>query len=305
MPVSRRRPSGLYAGRGRLTPTPPFDFARSLAFIERFGPTEGEQIVDGGALTKALRVEGQTVTFRVRQTGSVEEPRLAFTLRSDRPLGRSVRASARHLLTRYLSVDDDLRPFYDLAHADPKSAPRTEQLHGLHHVRFLTPFECACWAVLAQRVPMRTARSMKDALVERYGDSLEVDGRVYSAFPEPADMARARERDLESAIGNQRKARYVGAVRRAFSDVDQGWLETAPFEEVEEWLRDVDGIGQWSATFVMFRGLGRAGAMDMTEPTLKAARRVYGARYSDDRLRRIAEGYGRWAGYWALYLRAA
>src|SRR2546423_969161 len=200
MPVSRRRPSGLYAGRGRLTPTPPFDFARSLAFIERFGPTEGEQIVDGGALTKALRVEGQTVTFRVRQTGSVQEPRLAFTLRSDRPLGRSVRASARHLLTRYLSVDDDLRPFYDLAHADPKFAPRTEQLHGLRHV---------------------------------------------------------------------------------------------------------DGIGQWSATFVMFRGLGRAGAMDMTEPTLKAARRVYGARYSDDRLRRIAEGYGRWAGYWALYLRAA
>jgi DNA-3-methyladenine glycosylase II len=305
MPVSRRRPSGLYAARGRLTPAPPFDFDRSLSFIERFSPTEGEQTIEDGVLTKAVRADGQTVTFRVRQTGSVEEPRLAFTLRSHRPMSRGVRGSVRHLLARYLSVDDDLRPFYDLAHADPKFAPRTEQLHGLHHVRFLTPFECACWAVLAQRSSMRAARRMKDALVERYGGELEVDGHVHAAFPDPADLARAKGRDLAETIGNERKAGFVASVRRAFSGVDQKWLETAPFEDVEEWLRDIDGIGEWSAAFVMFRGLGRAGAMAMNEPTLKAARQVYGSRYSDDGLRRIAEGYGRWAGYWALYLRAA
>jgi DNA-3-methyladenine glycosylase II len=303
--VARRRRAGPSEARGRLTPRPPFDFGRSLAFVERFRPTDGEQVVEDGSLTKAVRVDGQTVTFRVWSTGSVEEPRLPFTLRSDRSLGRAVRASVRHVLSRYLSVDDDLRPFYELARADPTFAPRTEQLHGLHHVRFLTPFECACWSVLAQRVPMGTARRMKDALVDGYGSALEVDRRVYPAFPEPADMAGVPEADLATAIRNQRKARYVDAVSHAFSEVDRGWLESAPFEEVEAWLRGIHGIGEWSATFVMFRGLGRAGALPMTEPTLQAARRVYGARYSDDRLRRIAEGYGRWAGYWSLYLRAA
>jgi DNA-3-methyladenine glycosylase II len=304
MPVSRRRASGLYAARGRLSPTPPFDFDRSLAFIERFTPTEGEQTVEEGVLTKPLRINGQTVTFRIRSTGTVEEPRLAFTLRSDRPIGRAVRTETRDVIARYLSVEDDLRPFYDLAHADPKFAPRTEALHGLHHVRFLTAFESACWSILAQRTPMAVARRMKTAVAERYGGSLEVDDREYRAFPEPADLARVKERQLAETVGNERKARYLGSVRRAFGDVDQEWLDEAPFEDVEEWLRSIDGIGEWSATFIMFRGLGRAGAMEMSEALLDAARHVYGKRCSDERLREIGRGYGRWAGYWALYLRA-
>src|SRR5438105_3474516 len=209
MPLARRRPSGLYAARGRLTPAPPFDFDRSLEFIDRFGPTQGEQTTDDGVLTKALRASGQTVTFRVRSTGTVEEPRLSYTLRSDRPLGRAVKAEARHRIARYLSADDDLRLFYDLAHADPKFAPRTEELHGLHHVRFLTPFESACWSVLVQRTPMPMARRMKGALAGRYGGSLEVDDVEYRAFPEPADMARVKDRDLARILGIERKASYA------------------------------------------------------------------------------------------------
>jgi DNA-3-methyladenine glycosylase II len=304
MPVSRRRPSGLYAARGRLSPTPPFDFDRSLAFIEGFTPAEGEQTVEDGALTKALRIRGQTLTFRIRSAGTVEEPKLAFTLRSDRPMGRVLRAASRGVIARYLSVEDDLRPFYDLAHADPKFAPRTEELYGLHHVRFLTPFECACWSILAQRTPLRGARRMKEAIAERYGGTLEVDGREYRAFPEPADLARVKEPQLAETIGNERKARYLASARRAFADVDRQWLDDSSFEEVEEWLRSIDGIGEWSATFVMFRGLGRAGGMQMSDPMVDAARRMYGRRYSDEQLREIGRGYGRWAGYWALYLRA-
>jgi len=305
MPVPRRRPSGLYAARGRLTPTPPFDFERSLGFIDRFAPAQGEQDIGDGVLTKPLRIEGQTMTFRVRSTGTVEEPRLAFTLRSDRAIGRGVRTEARRRIARYLSVEDDLRPFYELAHADRRFEPCIKKHHGLHHVRFLTPFESACWAVLAQRTPMKVARAMKDALTERYGGTIEVDDREYRAFPEATDLSRAKDSELAKTIGNERKAGYLGAVRHAFVDVDEGWLETAPFEEVEEWLKGIDGIGRWSSTFVMFRGFGRAGAMEMTEPMLEAARPVYGKRYSDERLREIGRGYGRWAGYWALYLRAS
>jgi DNA-3-methyladenine glycosylase II len=304
MPVSRRRPSGLYAARGRLSPAPPFNFDRSLAFIEGFSPSEGEQTVEDGVLTKGIRIEGQTLTFRIRSTGTVEEPRLAFTLRSDRPMGRAVRTSARGAIGQYLSIEDDLRPFYDLAHADPKFAPRTEELYGLHHVRFLTPFECACWSILAQRAPLGGARRMKEAIAERYGGSLEAEGRTYRAFPEPADLARVKKRQLAETTGNERKARYLASAGRAFADVDRQWLDDASFEEVEEWLRSIDGIGEWSSTFVLFRGLGRAGALQMSDPMVEAARRVYGTRYSDERLREIGRGYGRWAGYWALYLRA-
>jgi DNA-3-methyladenine glycosylase II len=301
--LRRRDPSGLCVVRGRFRPTPPFDFERSLAFIEGFTPAEGDQAIDDGVLTKALRKGGTTMVFRVRATGTVEEPRLACTLLSADPLPRPIRSAALNRIGSYLSVSDDLQPFYDLAHADPRLASRIDALYGLHQVRFLTPFESACWSVLAQRTPQPAARKAKRALVEAYGDRIEVDDVPHAAFPEPSDLESATEDDLREITRSGKRSRYLRAVIEAFADVDESWLEEGALEEVEAWLRSIDGIGEWSASFVLFRGLGRVSKMPVTEPLLEAARAVYGKGYPDERLRRITEGYGAWAGYWALYLR--
>lgn len=34
-------------------------------------------------------------------------------------------------------------------------------------------------------------------------------------------------------------------------------LRTAPYTEVEAWLCSINGVGAWSAAFVLLRGLGR------------------------------------------------
>ncbi len=54
----------------------------------------------------------------------------------------------------YLSLQDDLRPFYAIADADPDFAPVARGLYGFQQVKFLTPFEHLCWAILTQRTPM-------------------------------------------------------------------------------------------------------------------------------------------------------
>jgi DNA-3-methyladenine glycosylase II len=247
-----------------------------VAFIDAFTPAQGEQIIEDGVLTKALRQDGTTMVFRIHATGTVEEPRLAYTLLSANPLSRAIRSAARD---------------------------RIDALYGLHQVRFLTPFEGACWSVLAQRTPQAAARKAKGALVEAYGDRIEVDDVPHAAFPEPSDLESASEDDLREITRNGKRARYLRAVIEGFADVDESWLAGGDLEEVEKWLRTIDGIGEWSASFVMFRGLGRVSRMPLTEPILEAARAAYGKRYSDERLRQIAEGYGAWSGYWALYLR--
>ena len=303
--LRRRDPSGLVLGRGRLRPTPPFDFERSLAFIGGFSPAEGEQTTDDGVLTGALRQDGHTVCFRVRSTGTVDQPRLAFTLLSKEQLPRTTRAAVRERIGCYLSVTDDLRPFYDLAHADPRLRSRIEALEGLHQVRFPSPFECACWSVLSRRTSHSQALATKRALTEEFGDEIDVDGRTYPAFPEATDMIRARETRLRKVVRNAGRARYLRALTEAFADVDESWLRDGDVEDVSSWLRSIDGIGEWSASFILFRGLGRGHSMPMTEPLLQAARAVYGERRSEEQIQRIADGYGSWAGYWALYLRAS
>lgn len=297
----------LFEENGVLPAVPPFDFAQSLAFVEMFGPARNEQRLDQSTLTKAIWAGGQPVVFRVAASGTEAKPELCFTLFSAARLDPQARAEALARLSSYLSLTDDLAPFYVIARADGPFQPILEAHFGLHHVKFMTPFENACWAILSQRRPMSVSRKAKQALIERFGSSLEVDGECYWAFPEPAQMAAAPLDALASAAGNERRAQYLQHVTHAFLTVDADWLATAPYGEVESWLRGIKGIGAWSALFILFRSLGRIEHLPFEMRQFsEAVSRVYGngRALSAAECAAIASRYGPWQGYWSVYLRA-
>ena len=298
----------LYSTTGHLTPTPPFDFARSIEFLGVFQPTAGEQSLAERALAKAVRIDGQTIVFRVTSSGEVEAPRVNYTLFSDHPIAADTARAAADRVAFFLSLEDDLRPFYALGRDDPAFAPIVDRLYGYHQVKFLTPFENACWAILSQRNTMPIARRLKQALAERFGAHLEVDGVRYEAFPEATRLAEADPADLLAILPTLRRDEYLAAVARAFSVADEAWLRSAPYAEVAAWLRAIDGIGPWSASFVLLRGLGRTEQLPVGEKRLAAAAgKLYngGPPLSDAALGRLAERYGPWQGYWAHYVRVA
>jgi DNA-3-methyladenine glycosylase II len=298
----------MYQKTGTLTPTPPFDFNKSLQFLRIFGPTKTEQTVSTHSLTKAISIDGQTVVFQLTSVGTTEKPGLEYTLFSKDSITEATENTVTERMAFFLSLKDDLQPFYRIGRDDPDFAPIIEHLYGYHQVKFLTPFENACWAVLTQRNPMKIAQKTKQALVEKYGSGLEVYGAVYWAFPEPMQIVVADESELLNVIRNDRRTEYLLAIARAFSEVNEEFLKTAPDEEVEAWLHNIKGIGEWSANFIMVRGLGRMEHVPLTETRLiEAASKVYGhgEDLNRDDLKRVAETYGSWQGYWAHYIRVA
>ncbi len=298
----------LHTATGTLSPRAPFDFAKTLAFMRQFSPMDGEQTIAGGALTKAQMVGGRAVACRLRATGSIEQPELAYMLYATRALDGSEREAALDRVRFFLSLGDDLAPFYATARVDPAFAPVMERFYGLHQPKFLTPFEIACWAVLAQRTPMPVARRLKDRLTERYGASVDVDGVTYRAFPDVAQLAAATSAELAEVLHHERKADYLAAVVRFFAETEEGWLRSAPYDAVAARLRGVRGIGEWSATFILVRGLGRMERVPVAEPALaQAAARLYneGQPLTPDALRRMLDRYGATQGYWAFYTRIA
>jgi DNA-3-methyladenine glycosylase II len=298
----------MYQETGSLTPTPPFDFDKSLQFLGIFEPTKNEQRVSSRSLTKAICIDGQTVVFQLDSSGTTEDPKLEYTLFSAQPITEATKDTVVERVNFFLSLDDDLEPFYRIGREDSDFAPIIEHLYGYHQVKFLTPFENACWAVLTQRNPMSIAQKTKQALTERFGSSLELNGTIYWAFPEPIQIAVADERELLALVRNERRTEYLSAVARAFSEADEEFLKTAPDEEVEAWLRNIKGLGEWSVTFIMVRGLGRMERVPLTEKRLvEAASKVYGMgeELSRETLQKLADRYGPWQGYWAHYLRVA
>src|SRR6266487_4070057 len=296
----------MYTKVGTLFPTPPFDFDKSLNFLGVFMPTKQDQTISSHSLTKAISIDGQTVVFQLTSIGTTENPQLEYTLFSVEPISKVMENAVIERMTFFLSLKDDLQAFYRIGRDDPDFAPIIEHLYGYHQVKFLTPFENACWAVLTQRNPMKIAQKIKQALIEKYGNHLEVNENVYSAFPEPIQIAIVNEGELLKVIRNDRRTEYLIATARAFSEVNEEFLKTAPDEEIEAWLRNIKGIGEWSATFIMVRGLGRMEYIPLTETRLlEAASKVYGhgEELSRDDLKCLAERYGSWQGYWAHYLR--
>lgn len=303
---------GLHTAEGYIKPHPPFDFDKSKEFLAGFSPRGRDHKTDADAFNRALSIDGRVVAFQLTSTGSVEEPELHYRLLSDRllsegPLDEDAQSKVVDRIVLYLSLNDNLEPFYAIGREDPLFAPVIERLYGYHQVKFLSPFEAGCWAVLTQRNAMSEARKMRTVLVKRYGSSIEVKGTKHWAFPEPTRLAVADPSDLGAITDNERKGEYMQALARAFDQVSEEFLLSAPYTEVRAWLRSIKGVGEWSAAFILLRGLGRPEHVPMEKRTLAAISRVYGGgrMLSESEAKELAGRYGAWQGYWAHYLRAA
>ncbi|MBI1279706.1 MAG: DNA-3-methyladenine glycosylase 2 family protein [Anaerolineaceae bacterium] len=293
---------------GTLCPSAPFEFRHATRFLGKFRPMMGQQKIEDESLTKAFYLNGQVALFKVTSVGTPDQPEMDYTIWSEGKLTREAQNQAEDEITFYLSLNDDLRPFYKLAESDPQFMPIVEKLYGYHQVKFsLTAFENACWAILSQRNLWTVALGMKERMTEQYGEGIRVDGINHRAFPLPSQVASLDPNELNDVIRNVRKTETVLAVARSFDTIDESWLRSAPYEQVDSWLKEIKGIGTWSASFILLRGLGRMERVPLDEKALlEAAKRVYGRddlTHAD--VQKMGEHYGEYAGYWAHYLRVA
>lgn len=290
----------------RLPAAPPFDFTASLRFITSFPAMTGEQGTSGGALTLALRAGGVTLGARLTSaSGPVEAPALDCELAADEPIGDAVARAAADRLGFHLSLADDIAEFSEIAEQDPPFAAVARRLRGYHQVKFPSPAELLCWAILCQRTPLAVARQARRGLIEAVGNSIDLGGVRRWAFPDLAQLLALGEGELRAVVGSQRKAGYLFRSVRRWAELDEGFLRTGPYDAVRELLLELPGIGPWSASFLLIRGLGRMERVEFDKELGLAVERVYGRAVDEVEFRRLAARYGVWQGYWGHYLRAA
>jgi DNA-3-methyladenine glycosylase II len=292
----------LHTETGMLGARKPFEFSRSLAFARGFGPMGGQQEVDADSITKAVTLDGQVVAFTVKEGKGA---RLEYELFSSEPISDKAAKEMGGRIAFFLSLDDDVEQFYSIAkEKDPKFYPLVEAAWGLHHVKFLTFLEIACWALINQRIQRPIALRIKRSLTERFGGSLEVDGKAYWAFPDVARLRAATHAQLLEVTKNQRITRRLLSLASSLDELDEGFLRTALFEKAKARLESVHGIGEWSSQFILFRGLGRMGKLQPinVRPLGDTIEGGYG---SAKPIKEINDIYGAWAGYWQLYLWAS
>jgi DNA-3-methyladenine glycosylase II len=85
-------------------------------------------------------------------------------VRTDSSISNKAVAAITDRLPFRLGLDDEVAAFYELAADDPPFRRAITRLHGYHQVKFPSPLELMCWAVLGQRTPLAVARAVESRL---------------------------------------------------------------------------------------------------------------------------------------------
>ena len=282
---------------GTLPASQPFDLRTSIRFLKGFGACRGDQVMTDDTITKAIAVDGQAFVFHLEPAADG----VAYRLFSDRPIDHTGRDKVLDKINGYLSLSDDLTEFYAQAACDiPDYARLVRALRGLHQVRFLTVAEIGVWAVLTQRSPRSVSVARKRLITERFGRAIRHDGLEFPAFPELTDLRAVTVADWNAIVHNERKAGYLANLVAGLLDIGEDYLRTASYAQATRALRAIKGVGDFSATAILLRGLGRMDHVPLEMPNFAdATAQIYGPGYDNQKLR---ARYGANLGYWAYYL---
>ncbi len=294
-----------FSSQGTLHPTPPFDFHKSLYFLKLFSQTKTDQVLTDRSLMKAISIDGQPIVFCVKATGKVGKPELEYFLISEQAISEQAKFAVLDRTSFFLSLYDNLESFYRIGASDLNFNPVIQKLYGYHQVKFLTPFENACWTILCQQTPFSVAKDLKQKLMLEFGSFVTVRGAELRAYPEPFQIAYETVSQLSKLLEDDYKAECINYIARAFDRIEEEFLRNAPYEEVSNWLMSLKGVSEWAANFIMLRGLGRMEKAPVVDKRLIAsAAKFYGDNIFHG-ISNVANQYGKWQGYWAHYLRVA
>lgn len=284
--------------RFTIEPVGSFDLARAIQFLESWPASR--RPADDAVLRFAYCAEHdwRPVGVRVAQAGRRVDVEITGPGAGEPSLPDQV--------ARILSLDVDGTAVDEIVAREPVVARLTSASPGLRPVCFWSPWEAACWAILTQRSSMHTASLQKQRIADSYGSPVTVDGRELRAFPGPQQLL-----DAPSLPGvNPVKAGRIRDLATAALDdtLTAAALRSVSSEEALATLRELPGIGAFSAGLILIRGAGSPDVFTTSEPRLLGVvRAAYGVPEGapDDVYQAIAEHWRPLRSWVSFWLRAA
>ena len=145
--------------------------------------------------------------------------------------------------------------------------PFAQAFMGLKPPRYPTLWEACAHAILFQQISIHAAAAIMRRVVEAIGEPVTVGKLRCIPFPEAERWLDAGDARLRAAGLSSNKLTAVRAVAAATLDgtLDESELEALPTEEVARRLSAVRGLGAWSASVILLRGLGRLDAFPLRD----------------------------------------
>lgn len=207
---------------------------------------------DGEVILRTVRSAGESFAVAARPLGSIRRPRLRIEVADERHLARAVSAAQSWFVTVPAKTLDALTA------SDPVIRAVERMYPGVRPVRYPDLLHALVRSISAQQINLRFAAVVRARLAERYGTRHTIAGRsVHSLDAER--LAHARAADLRALQFTTRKSEYIIGVASAVlgGSLDIDALDRLTDEQVIAELVTLDGVGRWTAEWLLARSLGR------------------------------------------------
>jgi DNA-3-methyladenine glycosylase II len=243
-----------------MTPLGPFDLANQNRYFNPWPVLPS----DPGAVVMAFPVEGWSGSAAVvlRQRGEEVDVEVV-----------GPEAAAPQALAA-ISLDVDGRDWPAIGAATPWLAD-LQRRHGfLRPSMFHSPYEAAAAFVIGHRISIVQTRRIRQRMAEELGETIEVDGAPFAAFPGPAALLGVRHVD---GLADSKIERLHGVARAALDGLlDRAHLRSLPEPDAIAELRTVPGIGPFFADAILHRGVGVPTGLTSDAMSLAAVQRAFG-----------------------------
>jgi DNA-3-methyladenine glycosylase II len=276
-----------------LKVTAPFNLEATARVLQR-RPANRVEVFEDGRYRRLFATPAGVVLAEVEDRGSIDAPKLHWRLRhgdANETLSGTVR--------KILGLDIDPEPLQRLAEAETALRPTALALRGMRPPRFAEWYEAFANVIPFQQVSLEAGIAIVGRFIEKFARSLDFEGRRYFSFPEPAVVADANLDALRECGLSRTKATSMRHIARRIADGDlsEARIASLATDDAIDTLKELPGIGPWSAGLVLLRGLGRldvfppgdVGAMRGLNKLLKLE--------TDVGLAHVAERFGAYRGY--------
>ncbi|HEX7981070.1 MAG TPA: AlkA N-terminal domain-containing protein [Gemmatimonadaceae bacterium] len=241
----------------------PFSLGLTVTALRRLPTNVVDLLTPDGVYLRMLAGAHGSMVVRVTQP---HRQRLLVGVEADIRDHPTARARVR----RMLGVERDLTVFNRAAARIPWLAPLAKRMRGVRPPRYPTLWEACVNAIVFQQVSLVAASAIVRRLLLQLSNTREIDGITLREFPNAesileADDHLAREVGLSNSKWTtlQRVAEAI-----ATGALNEEILEERNSRDAATLLQRIRGIGPWTATVILLRGLGRLDVFPMNDSSV-------------------------------------
>jgi DNA-3-methyladenine glycosylase II len=178
--------------------------------------------------------------------------------------------TALALVRRMLGVERDLAVFTRAAARIPWLAPLAKRMRGVRPPRYPTLWEACVNAIAFQQVSLVAASAIVRRLLLQLSTTREIDGITLREFPNAESVLETDDGLAREAGLSNNKWTTLRRVAEAIATgaLDEEMLEERNSRDASTLLQQIRGVGPWTATVILLRGLGRLDVFPMNDSSV-------------------------------------